>query len=191
MNTLLRILTASLASACLGLTACATTEDLQQHATSLDDRLSTLENSLNELKQAHQALNQKVDSNHAQFISSRFEGRLVKQIALTEDKLLFPHNSVDLMGQDVKALDNLISEIKDCAPSYHVEIQGHTDDSGNPEFNYLLGEGRAKAVQRYLHQHGGIPLYQISTISFGARMPAGAKEGDSESNRRVEVLIYR
>lgn len=158
----------------LGLTGCAATGQL-------DERLARLE-------QANQALSQRLDSIQEELGNTRHRGRLVKQVTLTEDNLLFPANSVDLTGQDVKALNALIDEIKGGAANYHVEIQGHTDESGNPEFNYILGEGRAKAVLRYLYQYGGLPLHRMSTVSYGARMPAAPGVG---SNRRVEVLIYR
>ncbi len=186
------ILLASLVAAGLGLSACATTEEIQQTAR-LNDRLGKLEDAVSQLQQSSQMLNKQVGSIQTELARTRHQGLLAKQIVLTEDKLLFPHNSVDLTGQDVKALDALIDEIKAGAPNYHVEIQGHTDDSGNPEFNYLLGEGRAKAVQRYLHQFGDIPLYRMSPLSYGARIPATARPGDvgTASSRRVEVLIFR
>lgn len=215
MNFSTRMFPVSLAVACLGLTACATTQDFEnpgerldgridglgasvqqvsqqvrQLETSHDARIGKLEGDVRQLSQSHHALSNKVDANHDEFIKSRLEGKLVKQVFLTEDRIMYPANAPEIPAQDAQALDNLAQELKKSETVYHVEIQGHTDDSGNPEFNYTLGEGRAMAVRNYLHQHGGIPLYRMSTVSYGARVPATEATGPAV-NRRVKVLIYR
>jgi outer membrane protein OmpA-like peptidoglycan-associated protein len=210
------------AVACLGLTACATTQDLERQAERLDGRIDSLgttvqkasesqqalsqqvrqleashgarigklEGDVQQLSQSHQALGRAVDANHEEFIKSRLEGKLVKQLFLTEDRIMYPADAADIPAQDAEALDSLARELKNRDTIYHLEIQGHTDDSTHPEFNHLLGEGRAKAVRDYLHRKGGIPLYRMSTISYGALVPAKDDPG-ATTNRRVKVLVYR
>jgi outer membrane protein OmpA-like peptidoglycan-associated protein len=222
MNALQPLYRAFLPTLCLGLAACATTQDVEQQAARLGGRVDTLGATVQQLGESHQALSQqvrqleasqgarigkldgdvrqlaqdyrnlggKVDANHAEFIKSRLEGKLVKQVFLTEDRIMYPANASDIPPGDAKALDNLARELKNGDTAYHIEIQGHTEDSGHADFNQFLGEGRARAVRDYLHRHGGIPLYRMSTISYGATLPAADDPG-AGANRRVKLLVFR
>lgn len=165
-------------------------QQIRQLEAGLGARLGKLEADLRQLNQQYRMLESKVEANHDEFIKSRLEGKLIKQLFLTEDHLLYPADAPDIPPQDAKVLDSLARELKHSDSVYHIEIQGHTDDSGMPDFNRALGEGRAKAVRDYLYRYGGIPLYRMSTISFGALVPA-AEDPGATANRRVKLLIYR
>ncbi len=39
-----------------------------------------------------------------------------------------------------------------------IKMQGHSDDGGAVEYNYLLAEAHANAVAGYLPGRGGVPL---------------------------------
>ncbi len=119
------------------------------------------------------------------------EGKLIESVTLTGDRYMYPLNAVELDGADTALLDRLAARLKTLDHPYHLEIQGHTDNSGNGEYNYLLGEARANAVGRYLHSHGGIPLHRISVISYGAGDPQTDPGKDVTSNRRVDILVLR
>jgi peptidoglycan-associated lipoprotein len=71
-----------------------------------------------------------------------------------------------------------------------VELQGNCDERGSSEYNFALGERRAKSVRDYLVQLG-VPPSQLTTVSFGEENPAVA--GHSESawakNRRVDFSV--
>lgn len=215
MNAIPRMFRAVLVLPCLGLAACATTQDVEQQSERLGGRVDQLGASVQRIGESQQALSQqlrqleasqgarmnrldsdvqnlgrKVDANHAEFIKSRLEGKLIKQVFLTEDRIMYPANASDIPPQDAKALDSLASELKSGDTAYHIEIQGHTEDSGHADFNHFLGEGRARAVRDYLYRSGGIPLYRMSTISYGATLPAAHDPGAS-ANRRVKLLVYR
>lgn len=132
-------------------------------------------------------------SNVAGQSDPRIEGTLLETLTLTGDKSMYPLNSVELDGRDCAQLDQLVARLKTLGHPYYLEIQGHTDDSGYGEYNYLLGEARANAVSRYLHTQGGVPLHRMSVISYGAAQAlAGSQRGDSEkSSRRVVVLVLK
>jgi outer membrane protein OmpA-like peptidoglycan-associated protein len=153
-------------------------------------RINKLDSEVLQLGRHYQNLGAKVDANHNEFIKSRLEGKVIRQVFLTEDRIMYPANSPEIPPQDAKALDSLARDLKNSDTVYHIEIQGHTDDSGMTDFDYYLGEGRAKAVHDYLYRHGGIPLYRMSTISFGALVPA-ANDPGATTNRRVKLLVYR
>lgn len=222
MNAIRRLLPVFLALPLLGLTACATTQNLEPQADPLGGRvdglgaavqrigdaqqalgqqfrqleasqgarIGKLDSDVRQLGQHYQDLGRKVDANHTEFIKSRLEGRVVRQVFLTEDRIMYPPNAPDLPTEDAKALDSLARELKNSDTAYHIEIQGHTEDTGFSDFNLALGEGRAQAVRDYLYRHGGVPLYRMSTISFGALVPA-AEDPGATTNRRVKLLIYR
>lgn len=71
-----------------------------------------------------------------------------------------------------------------------VQIEGHCDERGTPEYNVALGERRAKAVAQVLMSYG-VQSSQIKTISFGEEKPAvmGHEESAWAKNRRG-VLVY-
>nr|WP_086940167.1 peptidoglycan-associated lipoprotein Pal [Thaumasiovibrio occultus] len=71
-----------------------------------------------------------------------------------------------------------------------VQIEGHADERGTPEYNIALGERRANAVAQYLQALGVSPA-QISIVSYGEEKPLvlGQSEGAYSKNRRA-VLVY-
>ncbi|BGI52946.1 MAG: peptidoglycan-associated lipoprotein Pal [Candidatus Hamiltonella defensa (Ceratovacuna japonica)] len=75
-------------------------------------------------------------------------------------------------------------------PSFKVDIEGHTDQSGTSEYNMALGERRANAVKMYL-QGKGVSAQQMSIVSYGKEKPVyrGNNKEDYSQNRRA-VLIY-
>ncbi|WP_158366843.1 peptidoglycan-associated lipoprotein Pal [Candidatus Williamhamiltonella defendens] len=75
-------------------------------------------------------------------------------------------------------------------PSFKVDIEGHTDQSGTSEYNMALGERRANAVKIYL-QGKGVFAEQMSIVSYGKEklVYRGNNKEDYSQNRRA-VLIY-
>jgi outer membrane protein OmpA-like peptidoglycan-associated protein len=117
----------------------------------------------------------------------RLHGKVASTAVLTEDKTLYPINSPELGSGDRAKLDELVARLKAKEEDdYHLDIQGHTDNLGTDDYNYLLGKARAEVVKRYLHERGGIPLSRMSVISYGATRPAGAA---GLANRRIVVNV--
>lgn len=75
-------------------------------------------------------------------------------------------------------------------PDIRIELAGHCDERGTPEYNLALGERRAKAVAQSMRVLG-VPYNQLDTNSFGEEDPVdlGHNEVAWQQNRRVE-LIY-
>ena len=70
-----------------------------------------------------------------------------------------------------------------------ISVVGHTDTSGNPNYNYALGGRRAEAVQKLLIKYG-IPASQIVAVSAGEQdlaVPTPDNTMNAE-NRRVRVV---
>lgn len=71
-----------------------------------------------------------------------------------------------------------------------IEISGHTDSSGKPEYNLKLSELRAKAVYDYLLSKNVQPS-QLIYIGYGDKYPLADNETEAGriKNRRTELRI--
>jgi len=73
-------------------------------------------------------------------------------------------------------------------PDEKIQLIGHTDERGTPEYNLALGERRAKAVAEAFMLYG-VNTNRIEVISMGEEVPAdlGHTEAAWAKNRRVEI----
>lgn len=73
-----------------------------------------------------------------------------------------------------------------------VEVQGHTDDTGDPNVNRQLGRDRAESVVAWLVKNG-IAKERLTSKGFGADKPidTNATFDGRAKNRRVEFHILR
>jgi outer membrane protein OmpA-like peptidoglycan-associated protein len=73
-----------------------------------------------------------------------------------------------------------------------VEIQGHTDNSGDRELNKRLSQQRAEAVQRWLVQHG-VESTRLMAKGYGPTRPIAPNitQHNRARNRRVQFRIVR
>jgi peptidoglycan-associated lipoprotein len=71
-----------------------------------------------------------------------------------------------------------------------VQIAGHCDKRGTPEYNMGLGERRAIAVKEALGEMG-VKQDKVSTISYGYNKPiaTGEDEESYSKNRRAEFHV--
>jgi len=117
--------------------------------------------------------------------------RLVYDLVLSSDEANFETGHTDLPQEAKSRIKELIGQLKQEPKNVYIEIEGHTDSTGDPAVNIRLGLGRAEAVQRYLHEQYQIPLHKINVISFGSEKPIASnatKEGRAK-NRRVVIRI--
>jgi outer membrane protein OmpA-like peptidoglycan-associated protein len=75
-------------------------------------------------------------------------------------------------------------------PGLNLEVEGHTDSTGSPDFNQKLSEQRAGTVRGYLLGQGLSPD-SVSSKGFGETMPvADNNTADGrQRNRRVEIIV--
>jgi len=73
-------------------------------------------------------------------------------------------------------------------PGMKVDLQGHCDNIGTPEYNMGLSQRRAKAVKKYLVSKG-VAESRLTTQGFGFTKPVGPNTTKEERslNRRVEL----
>ncbi|MFC1849172.1 OmpA family protein [candidate division CSSED10-310 bacterium] len=201
--TLAVLLSFSLLVCCSG---CATKKYVNQGFKNVDDNLESIENSV-EANQTRINENERVIKDHeGKIISlsdetraalSKIEsvekiamGKLLYQVTLDNDAVKFELGAAQLQDEAMLVLDEVVGKLIQDNKNVFIEIQGHTDSSGEEEYNNQLGMKRAEAVRRYLSQKG-IPLHRMSTISFGETKPVADNstvEGRKQ-NRRVVMLI--
>jgi outer membrane protein OmpA-like peptidoglycan-associated protein len=103
--------------------------------------------------------------------------------------IFFETNKYDLKRESYTELDKLI-DLMNYNPNLKIEISGHTDNQGTPEYNQTLSEQRAKAVNDYLVKHG-IEQGRLTYKGYGQTKPIGTNDTDEgrAQNRRTEITI--
>jgi peptidoglycan-associated lipoprotein len=117
--------------------------------------------------------------------------RLVFEVVLSEDQGNFKFAKTDLPDEAKARLDQMITDLKADPKGAYFEIEGHTDNVGEPLINQKIGLDRAEAVKRYLYEQHQIPLHKINVISYGEEKPVApnrTRDGRAQ-NRRVVVKV--
>ncbi len=121
------------------------------------------------------------------------EGQFLYETVFSEDKVRFAFDDATLVSTSTQALDIFVEDLKTSDESVYIEIQGHTDSTGDESYNLVLGERRGESVRRYLSSEGGVPLHRVAVISYGETVPL-ADNSTSEgraANRRVTLVVLR
>lgn len=111
------------------------------------------------------------------------------QDMLALQKIEFLVNSYELTEKS-RILLNKVITLVNTNPSTQLEIEGHTDTSGDSMENLKLSQLRAEAVQKYLIA-GGISPKRVTTKGYGDKNPITSNttlEGRI-MNRRVEFVV--
>ncbi|MCB1625315.1 MAG: OmpA family protein [Pseudomonadales bacterium] len=109
--------------------------------------------------------------------------------AFVLDNLNFDSATSNLDAASSRTIDD-VAKVLAAYPSAHVELQGHTDSSGDADKNRTLSQARATAVLNALVNRG-IAADRLSARGFGAdnpRVSNDTPEGRAE-NRRTEVVV--
>jgi outer membrane protein OmpA-like peptidoglycan-associated protein len=117
--------------------------------------------------------------------------KLIFETVLSEDRGQFKLGKSDLPEDATAALDTMVGQLKSDKKNIWVEIEGHTDNTGDKTLNDRLGLARAEAVKRYLYEKHQIPLHKINVISYGEEKPAApnnTRDGRAQ-NRRVVIKV--
>lgn len=87
-------------------------------------------------------------------------------------------------------LDNLVN-LMNSNKNINIQIQGHTDNIGEEDYNYTLSLKRANSVKKYLVKF--IDSDRVSVRGFGRSEPIASNENEEgrKQNRRIEILIIK
>lgn len=117
--------------------------------------------------------------------------RLVYEVVISEDQGQFKFGSAALPPAVQARIDEMIADLKANPRGSYVEIEGHTDSSGDKMVNRRIGEARAEAVKRYLYETHQVPLHKMNVISWGEEKPVSpnkTRDGRAQ-NRRVVIRV--
>jgi outer membrane protein OmpA-like peptidoglycan-associated protein len=91
---------------------------------------------------------------------------------------------------DTRVLLARIAGILSWAPGIRVQVEGHTDNTGDAGKNQQLSEQRAAAVATFLVEQG-MPASNISSVGYGESRPIepNTTRAGRDRNRRVELVL--
>ncbi|HWA33566.1 MAG TPA: OmpA family protein, partial [Cyclobacteriaceae bacterium] len=101
------------------------------------------------------------------------------------NNIFFDLNRFELKEKSMTDLDKVVRFLNE-NKNVRIEIGGHTDDAGTPEYNLQLSQKRVQSVASYLVDHG-IPATRLLQKGYGESKPL--KPNDSEENRQINRRI--
>jgi OmpA-OmpF porin, OOP family len=125
----------------------------------------------------------------ANFLLKGSDSDVPKRIVF--DHLNFDSATTQLTPESNPTVRDLIAILK-CYPNTQVLLEGHTDNTGDPDANKKLSMDRANAIKDLLVQ-GGVDPSRISTDGWGQEKPIAPNETDEgrAKNRRTELIVTK
>ncbi len=107
-------------------------------------------------------------------------------------QVFFDEDQTNLRFGGMEGLEKVAEAIKATPMVTAVHVAGHTDDTGNAEYNTKLANARADMVGSYLASRG-IATDQLKIVGYAASRPVATNRtaAGRQLNRRVEVSISR
>jgi len=166
-------------------------EENQKRIKEHDVRLASLGSLITENQSALEEHKVDTDTKLTE-VKKMAQGKLIFQETLKNEEAKFKFDSSELSDEAKVALDGFVQTLVAEDKGVYLEIQGHTDGTGEDSVNLALGKKRAQAVMEYLHKQYRIPLHRMEVISYGKDQPIAdnaTREGRAQ-NRRVVILVY-
>jgi len=109
----------------------------------------------------------------------------IVNIASTE---LFEFNKATLSADARGLLDrDVIGKLKDLGTIRYINVNGHADRLGTPQYNQKLSEKRADAVRAYLVSKG-VDAKSVETFGFGKTLPVKSCPDQKQRKDLIECL---
>ena len=127
--------------------------------------------------------------NLANFLLTGSDSDLPKRFVF--DHLNFDTGTTRLTPDSNQTVTDLTSILK-CYPNMTVQLEGHTDNTGDPDSNKKLSVDRAEAIKALLVA-GGIDGARITTAGWGQEKPIATNDTDEgrAKNRRTELIVTK
>ncbi len=123
------------------------------------------------------------DSGRAMAVAAR----LAAGQAVTLRALYFEQGRADLLPAVRASLDTLAIALVQ-RPTLRLEVQGHTDNQGDPSINQRLSRQRADAVCRYLASQG-IAAGRLRAVGYGGARPVADNRQPDQRPRNRRVVL--
>jgi OOP family OmpA-OmpF porin len=107
---------------------------------------------------------------------------------LSHGSIEFDSNTTTMTPRSRITLDQLITQLRQ-VPHTVIEIGGHTDKYGAPDYNIQLSRRRAEAVRHYFISHG--LTNQFTAVGYGASRPLSVAQTRTglQHDRRIELRV--
>jgi OOP family OmpA-OmpF porin len=108
------------------------------------------------------------------------------------DRVEFEVGKAVLLRESLAILDQVVDVMLKNQDIEVVEVEGHTDSTGEIEDNQILSEERAAAVREYLVSRG-VAEFRLTARGYGESVPLSTNDSDGgrQTNRRVQFRIIR
>ena len=176
----------------LSLGACATQDYVDKHVATVQGQVTEVQGHQQSQDQQLAQLDQTTRDamQRAEAANKLAEGKFLYQMVLSDDSVKFPVDGSQISPEAQARLMDFVTKLKGDNKNVYLEIQGHTDSTGDKGLNARLGEERAEAVRLFMNQQG-VPLNRMATISYGQDAPVApntTREGRAQ-NRRVVLIV--
>ncbi|HVK38307.1 MAG TPA: OmpA family protein [Candidatus Kapabacteria bacterium] len=103
--------------------------------------------------------------------------------------ILFEYNQAVLRPESMQSIEAVAAWMLEY-PRLKIEVRGHTDAQGTPEYNQTLSEARAETVRAAIVARG-IDAARLRSRGFGLTMPKAPNDTEEGRaiNRRTEFVI--
>ncbi len=148
------------------------------------DKDGTVDNVDNCINEAGPVDNQGCPAAKKQLVVITAEKLVIK------DKVYFDTGKATIQARSNALLDQIASILGSHPEIAQLQVEGHTDNTGDAAFNRTLSADRAKSVVDYLVKKG-LVADRLKPVGFGPDRPAedNATAKGKEANRRVEFNI--
>jgi outer membrane protein OmpA-like peptidoglycan-associated protein len=125
----------------------------------------------------------------ATFLQAGSDADLPKRIVF--DHLNFDTDSSQLTQASYPTVRDLSAILK-CYPNLQIQLEGHTDSTGDPSANKTLSLNRATTVKNMLVS-SGVDDARISVIGWGEERPIASNDAEEgrARNRRTELVVKK
>ncbi|MBI5497343.1 MAG: OmpA family protein [Deltaproteobacteria bacterium] len=102
----------------------------------------------------------------------------------------FEFNKARLLTAASFILDEVVDTLLKNPQIGKLRVEGHTDNTGNADYNQKLSQARAEAVRDYLVQNG-VASERLEAAGFGDQRPVAPNNSEAgrAKNRRVDFVI--
>jgi OOP family OmpA-OmpF porin len=109
---------------------------------------------------------------------------------LTKHRIFFATASAEIGAKSLPVLRILATIVRRC-PESHIEISGHTDNTGSKKFNKFLSIRRANAVMKFITTKGGVDEERLTSVGYGEEKPVATNDTPENRalNRRIEFIV--
>jgi outer membrane protein OmpA-like peptidoglycan-associated protein/ABC-type nitrate/sulfonate/bicarbonate transport system substrate-binding protein len=132
-------------------------------------------------------------TNIAQAATPTFTGASTETVAAKSVSIEFESGKATFTPRAVAVLNDVLDQA--AVTSLSVQINGHTDNVGDPSANLALSKARAEAVKQFLMTNApkNFPSERVTTRGFGDTQPVADNNtvAGKAQNRRVEILLRR